>query len=112
MRYMGVNNNQQVTTPYRGNTLNTVSEAQVKSYLDTLIADEVQQDMQRELGTLEKDTAAIKDLLASITLDSHVKILAAKVLAEIAGENALKLQTYKKCLQPEDCVLNVVASHL
>lgn len=64
---------------------------QVKQYLDSLIADQIQQELQSELATLESDTLAINEILANITLGDHVKVLAAQVLSEIAQENQLKM---------------------
>lgn len=64
---------------------------QVKQYLDSLIADQIQQELQSELATLESDTLAINEILANITLGDHVKVLAAQVLSEIAQENQLKI---------------------
>ena len=64
---------------------------QVKQYLDSLIADQIQQDLQSELATLESDTLSINEILANITLGDHVKVLAAQVLSEIAQENQLKM---------------------
>lgn len=64
---------------------------QVKQYLDSLIADQIQQELQSELATLESDTLSINEILANITLGDHVKVLAAQVLSEIAQENQLKM---------------------
>ena len=64
---------------------------QVKQYLDSLIADQIQQELQSELATLESDTLSINEILANITLGDHVKVLAAQVLSEIAQENQLKI---------------------
>jgi hypothetical protein len=71
--------------------LNLADQTSVKGYLDSLIADEVQQGINAEVAVLHQENVDIEGFLGAIVQDTTLKQRAAEIVSEIMADNVIKL---------------------